>query len=154
MRAILEKCGNIRILDEKVTIRSALADSQLPEIDRMVEAIRKARLAGVTHFMIVVAEGAGSAVDIGKRIHDEIGIDPRVTVLGHIQRGGSPSSRDRETASRMGYHAVMSLVANKGNRVIATQEGRVVDIDMEEALAMTKPFQMDRYDVLEALSLH
>ena len=120
----------------------------------IVEAIRKARLAGVTHFMIVVAEGAGSAVDIGKRIHDEIGIDPRVTVLGHIQRGGSPSSRDRETASRMGYHAVMSLVANKGNRVIATQEGRVVDIDMEEALAMTKPFQMDRYDVLEALSLH
>ena len=120
----------------------------------VVEPIRKARLAGVTHFMIVVAEGVGSAVEIGKRIHEEIGIDPRVTVLGHIQRGGPPSVRDRETASRMGYEAVMSLIEGRGNRVVATQEGRVVDIDMEEALSMTKPFEMDRYDVLEALSRH
>ena len=120
----------------------------------VVEPIRKSRLAGVTHFMIVVAEGVGSAVDIGKRIQDEVGIDPRVTVLGHIQRGGTPSSRDRETASRMGYEAVQSLVADRGNRVIATQEGSIVNLDMEEALAMTKPFVMDRYDVLEALSRH
>ena len=120
----------------------------------VVEPIRKARLAGVTHFMIVVAEGVGSAVEIGKRIHEEIGIDPRVPVLGPIQRGGTPSVRDRETASRMGYEAVMSLIEGRGNRVVATQEGRVVDIDMEEALSMTKPFEMDRYDVLEALSRH
>ena len=120
----------------------------------VVEPIRKARLAGVTHFMIVVAEGVGSAVDIGKRIQEEVGIDPRVTVLGHIQRGGTPSSRDRETASRMGYAAVQSLIEGKGNRVIATQEGSVVNLDMEEALAMTKPFVFDRYDVLEALSRH
>ena len=120
----------------------------------VVEPIRKSRLAGVTHFMVVVAEGAGSAVDIARRIQDEVGIDPRVTVLGHIQRGGTPSSRDRETASRMGYAAVQSLVAKRGNRVIATQDGTIVNLDMEEALAMTKPFVMDRYDVLEALSRH
>ncbi|MBQ8852179.1 MAG: ATP-dependent 6-phosphofructokinase, partial [Oscillibacter sp.] len=120
----------------------------------VAEPIRKSRLAGVTHFMVVVAEGVGSAVDIGRRIQEEIGIDPRVTVLGHIQRGGTPSSRDRETASRMGYEAVQSLVAGRGNRVIATQEGSIVNLDMEEALAMTKPFVMDRYDVLEALSRH
>ncbi len=118
----------------------------------IVEKIRRARLAGITHYMVVVAEGAGSAVDIGRRIHDEIGIDPRVTVLGHIQRGGSPTARDRETASRMGYDAVMALAAGRGNRIIATQDGRIVDLDMEEALQMTKPFQMDRYQILEALT--
>ena len=118
----------------------------------VVEKIRRARLAGSTHYMVVVAEGAGSAIEIGKRIHEEVGIDPRVTVLGHIQRGGSPSARDRETASRMGYEAVMALAQGRGNRIIATRDGRIVDLDMEEALAMTKEFDMDRYDVLEALT--
>ena len=121
------------------------------DFDRdVVEKIRQARLSGTTHYMVVVAEGAGSAVDIGKRIHEELGIDPRVTVLGHIQRGGSPSARDRETASRMGYEAVQSLAEGRGNRIICTQEGKVVDLDMEEALAMTKVFDMERYRVLEA----
>lgn len=118
----------------------------------VVEKIRRARLAGSTHYMVVVAEGAGSAFEIGKRIHDEVGIDPRVTVLGHIQRGGSPTVRDRETASRMGYEAVLTLLSNRGNRIIATRDGHIVDLDMEEALAMTKQFQMDRYQVLEALT--
>ena len=111
----------------------------------VVEKIRRARLSGSTHYMVVVAEGAGSAIDI-------VGIDPRVTVLGHIQRGGSPTARDRETASRMGYEAVLSLIEDRGNRIICTHDGRIVDLDMEEALAMTKQFQMDRYQVLEALA--
>ena len=118
----------------------------------VVERIRRARLAGTTHYMVVVAEGAGSAIDIGKRIHQEVGIDPRVTVLGHIQRGGSPSVRDRETASRMGYEAVVSLAENRGNRIIAIQDGRIVDLDMEEALQLKKAFPMDRYKILEALT--
>ena len=119
----------------------------------IVEKIRRARLAGSTHYMIVVAEGAGSAVDIAKRIHEEVGIDPRVTVLGHIQRGGSPSARDRETASRMGYRAVMSLMEGRGNRVVVTQDGSITDMDMEEALQMVKPFPMERYQILGALSI-
>ena len=118
----------------------------------VVENIRRARLAGTTHYMVVVAEGAGSAFEIADRIHEMSGIDPRVTVLGHIQRGGSPSARDRETASRMGFAAVHALKAGKGNRIIASQDGRIVDLDMEEALAMTKTLQMDRYDILEALT--
>ena len=118
----------------------------------VVEKIRRARLAGTTHYMVVVAEGAGSAFEIAKRIQDEVGIDPRVTVLGHIQRGGSPTARDRETASRMGYEAVQVLLQDKGNRIISSLDGRIVDLDMEEALAMTKRFEMDRYDVLEALT--
>ena len=66
------------------------------DFDRdVVEKIRQARLNGKTHYMIVVAEGAGSALEIGDRIHNELGLDPRVTILGHIQRGGTPSARDR-----------------------------------------------------------
>ena len=118
----------------------------------VIENIRRARLAGTTHYMIVVAEGAGKAFYIGEQIHEAIGIDPRVTVLGHIQRGGSPSARDRETASRMGYVAVQALVNDKGNRIVVSKDGRILDLDMEEALAETKEFQMERYDILEALT--
>ncbi len=118
----------------------------------VVEKIRQARLAGNTHFMIIVAEGVGSAFEIGDRIREATGIDPRVTVLGHIQRGGSPTGRDRETASRMGYAAVNALADGRGNCIVGTDEGHLVEIPIEEALAMTKKIQMERYYVLEALS--
>ena len=118
----------------------------------IVEKIRRARLAGTTHYMVVVAEGAGNAMEISRRIHEEVGIDPRVTVLGHIQRGGAPSVQDRETASRMGYGAVQAIAENRGNCVVATQEGHMVILEMEAALKMTKKFEMDRYQILEALT--
>ena len=119
----------------------------------VVERIRNARLAGSTHFMVVVAEGVGSAVDIGKRIHEAIGIEPRVTVLGHIQRGGSPNARDRETATRMGYFAVKALAEGRGNLIVGTRGGDMVEIPIEEALQMQKHLQMDRYQVLETMSV-
>jgi 6-phosphofructokinase 1 len=117
----------------------------------VVERIQSSRLAGNTHFMIVVAEGAGSAVEFGKRIHEAIGIEPRVTVLGHIQRGGAPSARDRETATRMGYYAVTALAEGRANCIIATQEGGIVEIPIEEALQMKKTLQMDRYRIMEIM---
>ena len=117
----------------------------------VVERIQDSRLAGNTHFMIVVAEGVGSAVEIGKRIHDAVGMDPRVTVLGHIQRGGAPNARDRETATRMGYYAVNAFVEGRGNSIIATQEGGIVEIPIEEALAMKKHLQMERYRIMEIM---
>ena len=117
----------------------------------VVERIRRARLAGNTHFMIVVAEGVGSAVDIGKRIEEELGIQPRITVLGHIQRGGSPNARDRETGTRMGYQAVIELLENGGNCIIGTKEGGIVAIPIEDALKMEKHLQMDRYRIMEAM---
>lgn len=119
----------------------------------VVERIRNARLAGNTHFMIVVAEGVGSAVEIGKQIHEAIGIEPRVTVLGHIQRGGSPNARDRETATRMGYFAVKALSEGRGNCIIGTRGGDIVETPIEEALQMKKHLQMDRYQVLETMNV-
>ena len=118
----------------------------------IVEKIRRARLAGTTHYMVVVAEGAGETMDISRRIHESIGLDPRVTVLGHIQRGGAPSRQDRETASCMGYAAVQALVEQRGNCVVTTQAGHLEVMEMEEALKMTKEFDMGRYRMLEALT--
>ncbi|MBE7003723.1 MAG: 6-phosphofructokinase [Ruminococcaceae bacterium] len=117
----------------------------------VIERIQNARLAGNTHFMIVVAEGAAHAFEIGKRIHEELGMEPRVTVLGHIQRGGSPNARDRETATRMGYFAVKALHEGRANCIIATQHGDIVDLPIEEALTMKKHLQMERYEVLQAM---
>ena len=117
----------------------------------VVERIQESRLAGNTHFMIVVAEGAGNAMEIGEKIHEEMGLSARVTVLGHIQRGGSPNARDRETATRMGYFAVKAFAEGRGNCVIGTQEGSIVEIPIEEALAMKKHLQMYRYTIMEAM---
>ena len=117
----------------------------------VVERIRASRLAGNTHFMIVVAEGAGSAVEIGQKIHASLGIEPRITVLGHIQRGGSPTARDRETATRMGYHAVTALARGMESCIIATQEGSIVEIPIEDALSLKKSLQMDRYTIMETM---
>ena len=118
----------------------------------VIDRIRQARLAGNTHFMIIVAEGAGSAIEIGKGIHEELGLDPRVTILGHIQRGGTPSARDRVMASRMGYHAVKTLADGKTNRVICARAGQMVDIDITEGLSMKKGLNEQQYEVLQAMT--
>ena len=117
----------------------------------VIERIRAARLAGYTHFMVVVAEGAGNAFDVGKKIHEALGISPTITVIGHIQRGGSPTGRDRETATRMGYHAVKAIAEGNTNTIIATQEGSIVEIPIEDALKRTKHLQMDRYQIMEIM---
>ena len=119
----------------------------------VIERIRASRLAGYTHFMVVVAEGAGSATDVAKKIEESLGMKPRISVIGHIQRGGAPTGRDRETATRMGYYAVKSFVEGRGNCVIGTQEGGIVEIPIEEALKMEKHLQMDRYKIMEAMQL-
>ncbi len=123
------------------------------DFDRdVVEKIRQARFNGFTHYMIVVAEGAGSAADIAARIKDATDLDPRVTVLGHIQRGGSPTGRDRVNATKMGYMAVELLLKNKANRIICIRDGDYIDVDIEEALAMKKSIQQMEVDVLSAMT--
>ena len=118
----------------------------------VIEKLRKARLNGFTHYMIVVAEGAGSAADIAAKIKETIELDPRVTVLGHIQRGGVPSGRDKVNATKMGYMAVELLLAGKTNRVVCTQAGKFTDIDIDEGLAMHKSIQQMEVDVLAAMT--
>ena len=118
----------------------------------VIEKIRRARLNGFTHYMIVVAEGAGSAAEIAKQIKDTIDLDPRVTVLGHIQRGGVPTGRDRVNATKMGYLAVELLRSGKNNRIVCTQNGHFTDVDIDEALNMYKNIQDMEVNVLAAMT--
>ncbi len=118
----------------------------------VIEKIRQARFNGFTHYMIVVAEGAGSAADIAKRIKDAIDLDPRVTVLGHIQRGGCPTARDRVNATKMGFLAVELLLNGHSNRIICTNEGSFRDIEIDEGLSMQRGIQQMEVDVLSAMT--
>ena len=123
------------------------------DFDRdVIEKIRQARLNGFTHYMIVVAEGAGSAAEIAVKIKEAIDLDPRVTVLGHIQRGGTPSARDRVNATKMGYYAVETLLQGKSGRIICTHEGTITDVDIDECLSMKKSIQQNEVDVFQAMT--
>ena len=118
----------------------------------VIERIRDARLKGFTHYMIVVAEGVASAAEIAESIKSAIDLDPRVTVLGHIQRGGTPSGRDRVNATKMGYLAVELLRQGKTNRVVCTHDGAFTDIDIQEGLAKKRSIQDFEVDVLAAMT--
>ena len=118
----------------------------------VIEKIRQARLNGFTHYMIVVAEGAGSAADIASRIKSAIDLVPRVTVLGHILRGGCPTGRARVNATKMGYLAVEMLRNGKTNRIICTNSGKFTDVDIQEGLAMHRDIQEIEVDVLAAMT--
>ena len=138
-----------------------LPERELDFVRDLIEPIREARLVGNTHFMIVVAEGVckdrkmgedvTSVFELGEKVNQAIGMKPTVTVLGHLQRGGAPTARDREMASRMGYYAVQAIVDGNPNTIIGTQNGQLVTIPIEEALKMEKHLQMERYQVLESL---
>ena len=118
----------------------------------VIEKLRQARLHGFTHYMIVVAEGAGHATKIAQNIRDAIDLDPRVTVLGHIQRGGTPTGRDRVNATKMGYLAVELLLAGKTNRIVCTNSGSYTDVDIDEGLAMEKGIQQMEIELLAAMT--
>ena len=108
---------------------------------------------GKKHFIVVVAEGVGRVIELAKQIEERTGIESRATILGHVQRGGTPTLRDRLMASQMGYSAVELLLEGKSNRVVAIQNGRIVDFDIEEALQMKKPFDYELYRMAHEISM-
>ena len=119
----------------------------------LIEPIRQARLGGRTHFMVIVAEGVpGGAYQVADKIRDATGLDTRVTILGHVQRGGSPTSRDRIVATYMGYDAVKLLAEGKTCRVVAMQGEDIVDYDITKALSMTKNLDEFGQDVAHAMT--
>ena len=122
-------------------------------IDEIVERMMKTKKTGKKHFIIVVAEGIGKVKYIAKEIEDKTGIETRATVLGHVQRGGRPTVRDRVMASRMGYAAVELLVQGVGNRVISFTDNKIVDFDIYEALSMERKFDYDLYRIAHEISI-
>ncbi len=124
------------------------------DLDRDVIAkIHKTQQSGKKHFIIVVAEGVGEVDKIAKEIEEKTGIESRATVLGHVQRGGSPTVRDREMASCMGHYAVKLLSQGIGNRVVSYREGKIVDFDIFEALNMVKEFDFDKFETANTISI-
>ncbi len=119
----------------------------------IVEKMRANRIRGRKHHIIIVAEGVGHAQDVADRIHTATGIDARVTILGHIQRGGSPTVRDRVMATRMGYHAVRILMEGASNRVVCARANEITDYDIEEGLAMSKDLSQSLYEVSQSVAI-
>lgn len=104
----------------------------------IISRMNQTQKTGKKHFIVIVAEGVGHAQELANEIQARTGIDSRATVLGHVQRGGSPTLRDRVTASQMGYHAVNLLEKGIYNRVVAVSADKIVDYDINVALSMHK----------------
>lgn len=119
----------------------------------ILSRMRKTSSTGKKHFIIIVAEGIGHTVELAKQIEDATGVESRATILGHVQRGGNPTLRDRVLASRMGNYAVDLLLEGKSNRVVTIQNDRITDFDIEEALQMKKPFDRELYRVAHEISI-
>ncbi|HJB68133.1 MAG TPA: 6-phosphofructokinase [Candidatus Fournierella excrementigallinarum] len=119
----------------------------------ILERMQFTQKTGKKHFIVIVAEGAGHAQDLANEIQARTGIDSRATVLGHVQRGGSPTLRDRVTASRMGYQAVILLEKGIFNRVVAESADKIVDYDINVALSMHKSIDTTLLDVAETISI-
>lgn len=144
-----------------IALWSGLADGAesilIPEADydmeQIVSRLKKGHERGKKHSIIIVAEGAGSGVDIAKQIQEEAKLETRVTVLGHIQRGGSPTAFDRVLASRLGASAVELLLEGKEGRMVGIKSNRLYDIALSEALKQKHTIDEDMYKLSQELSI-
>ena len=118
------------------------------DLNAIAQKMEQTKKSGKTHFIIVVAEGVGKTEYITRTLQDITGVESRATILGHVQRGGSPTVRDRVVATEMGYHAVELLEQGIGNRVVGMKDNKIYDVDIQEALSMKKPFEEELYKIL------
>lgn len=130
----------------------------IPEVEmdfdrHVVRRLLECRNKGKYHYIVVVAEGAANTAEISARIEAETGIESRVTILGHLQRGGSPTVRDRLMASHMGVLAIQNLASGEYGKVVAYQRGRVISLEIEEALRMEKRISQEEIDLAYNLAL-
>ena len=122
------------------------------KLDDIISKMENSKKTMKQHFIIVVSEGIGHSEEIAQEIKEKTGIESRATILGHVQRGGNPTLRDRVVASEMGYYAVDLLDQGIGNRVVAMQNHKIVDFDIKEALEMKKPFDVNLYNIADKIS--
>mgnify|MGYP003016983846 CR=1 FL=1 len=120
---------------------------------KIIADIKESRKRGKKHYIIINAEGIGDSMNMAKRIEKETGMETRATILGHMQRGGSPTAKDRVYASIMGSLAVDLLLEGKTNRVVGYKHGEYVDFDIDEALGMTKGIPAYQYEIAKELAL-
>lgn len=159
-----ERCSIIEVMGRNagyIALWCGIADGAedilLPEKydyneQAIIDNIIQKKKMGKKHYIIVNAEGVGDSMEMAKRIEAATGIETRATILGHIQRGGSPTCKDRYYASIMGAYAVDLLIEGKSNRVVGYKNGEFVDYDIEEALAMNKSIPEYSYEISRLLS--
>lgn len=132
-------CGAIEVITKEMPY----------DLDALAKKMLEAKKNGKQNFVVVVAEGIGNSTEIANVLQEKTGIEARATILGHVQRGGSPTVRDRVTATQMAHYAVELLEQGIGNRVVGMQKNEIVDFDIQEALAMKKPYEEKLHKIAE-----
>ena len=122
------------------------------DIDSIAKTMLEKKAKGKKNFVVIVAEGIGHSQEIATMIQEKTHIETRATILGHVQRGGNPTLRDRVEATRMGYYAVELLEQGIGNRVVGIKDNKLVDYDIQEALQMTKPYDEKLHHIAEQIA--
>lgn len=159
-----DRCSVVEVMGRRagyIALQSGIAVGAtailVPEIETNIEdvisKIKETQKTGKQHFIVVVAEGVGGVEQIAEQIEKATGIESRATILGHVQRGGRPTVRDRVMATQMGYAAVELLKQGIGNRVICYREGKITNCDIYEALNMKKEFDYEMYNVAHTTSI-
>ena len=160
-----ERCSIIEVMGRRagyialnVGIASGAEVVIIPEIPHniqkdIIKPLLEARNRGKTHYIVVIAEGLEDSMQLAKTIEQMTGIEARTTILGHLQRGGSPTTRDRQMASAMGMQAIDCLRDGRINRIIAYKNGCIIDIDIEEALKAEKTILQEELDRALILSI-
>jgi len=123
------------------------------DVDKVCKRLIQGRNRGKLHSIIILAEGVGNAYELSKSIEEKTDIETRVTILGHIQRGGTPTAFDRIVASRMGFKAVELLMEGKSGVAVGIKENKIYSIPLEEALNVEKVFDEKMFDIAKVLSI-
>lgn len=158
-----DRCSVVEVMGRKaghIAINAGIAVGAtaiiVPEreydLDKIAKKMLESKKTGKEHFIIMVAEGVGNSQKIADILQEKTDIDSRATILGHVQRGGSPTLRDRVVASQMGYYAVELLEQGIGNRVVGMQDNKIVDFDIQEALSMKKPFDEELFKMADEIA--
>lgn len=147
------RCGDIALYTGLAGgAESIIIPEKEYNFEELCKTIIEGKHRGKVHNLIVLAEGVGGAEELAKKIEEVTGLETRATVLGHIQRGGSPTAFDRILASRLGARAVELLVEGKSKRVVGIRDNKIIDLDITEALNMKKETDNDLYNLAKILS--
>ena len=146
-------CGDLALFAGIAGGAEAIIVPELPfDKEELIKTILEGKVNGKLHNIIILAEGVGGAEDLAKEIEATTGIETRATILGHIQRGGSPSAMDTVLASRIGDKAVEVLLEGKTSRVIGIKANEIFDMDIDEALAIPRSFDEKLYNTANSIN--
>ncbi len=149
------RCGDLTLNAGIAVGATAIVIPEIScEIEKhVIDRIRRTQKTDKKHFIVMVAEGIGGVEALARRIEKECEVESRAIVLGHVQRGGSPTVRDRVAASQMGYKAVQLLMQGIGNRVVVQKDDHIIDYDIYEALSMERSVNDELYKIAHEISI-